>query len=80
MLLADYLNSLPQYSVTVITLPNGSKAVKFTSTIHTRKEYICPTTWSSEYTDGEVYRSDITEKWLISITGYRKVTKWDLNV
>lgn len=78
MKLVEYLNSLPHYSVKVITTSNGSKKVEFRTEIHKTKLHVSNNSWSAEYTNHEILYSPEVEKWLISITGYKQITTWSL--
>jgi len=61
----------------VVTKDN-SKFVVFTDSIYQNSPFTCPVSFSTEFTDREVLCSIEVESWLIGLTGYRLVQRWEI--
>lgn len=61
-----------------VVTENNSKRVIFHDPIYVGSPFKFSLGFSTDFTDWEVLSSQEVETWLMGITGYRLVTKWEI--
>lgn len=74
--IAYAMNASGHFRVSV-TIEGKSKRVRVSGKIWKNPVQVCPTSFSLDFSDGEVLTDPGTERWLSEITGAKQTTKWE---